>query len=385
VRRAVYAAQVADNPRRRRRIPLYACLWPLKSVAKSWQATRVWSKFARRLGAPPRWRQLSQLWWLAVRYNLSFSAYYGFRLWRDYAYAQAADFMEDFEAIWFGELSLREQDVGLIDDKLRFAAFCREHDLPTVPLVASVSANGELSWHDGETGLPESDLFVKSGELWSGKGTERWQWDADTCAWCRGRERLDRDGLLARLREAARRDGTLVVQRRVHNHPDVADLSPEAVSTLRCVTWRCNGQPAAVFRSLWRLPRAGMITDHASTGGLSVAVGEGGRLRRPRSRLLDDPDDDHPDFGARITDRILPAHKELLELACRAHDATRLDGLLSWDVALLESGPSLMEGNSVGSVESVQVGFDEPLGATEFVAIADQLLGSSFEDSSSSS
>ena len=54
VRRAVYAAQVADNPRRRRRIPLYACLWPLKSVAKSWQATRVWSILARRLGAPPR-------------------------------------------------------------------------------------------------------------------------------------------------------------------------------------------------------------------------------------------------------------------------------------------------------------------------------------------
>ena len=377
IRRAVYAAQVTGNPRRRRRIPLYACLWPFKSLAKSRQASRVWGRFAQRLGAPPPWRQLPRLWWLAVRYNLGFTAYYSYRLWRDEAYAQAAGFVEDFEVIWFGELTLSEQDTDLIDDKRRFVAFCREHSLPTIPLVASVSSIGELSWQAGENELPKEDLFVKSSELWSGKGAARWEWDSGAGGWRRDGECLDHDALLDRLRAEARSVGALVIQRRVYNHPDVADLSPDAISTLRCVTWRCNAQPAAVFSAQWRLPRQGMITDHASAGALGVAVGPGGRLRPPRSKLLEATGDDHPDFGVRITGRVLPRFDDMLELARKAHDASQLDGVLSWDVALLESGPALMEGNSVGSLESVQVAFDEPLGATEFVTIAEQLLSDS--------
>jgi len=373
LRRRVYSAQLHDNARRQRRVPVYGLIWPFKSLSKAWQASSTWGRAAHQLGAPSPWRQLLQLWWVSVRHNMTFDGYYSYRLWRREAYAQISGYLEDFEVIWFSHAWLGEQDVAPVDDKASFAELCREHGLPTIPVVAEFSQRGEVTWHEPYSAFPRADLFVKSNGLWSGAGAAVWAWDASCELWCGRGERLGPEALLERLRADAR-SGSLVVQPRVRNHSSIVDCSPNAVCTLRCLTWRCRGSSADVLLNIWRIPRAGMITDHATSGAFSAAVEPDGRLRRPRSRLLAEPGDDHPDFGSRITGRVLPCFEEMLALCRKAHDVSGLDGLFGWDVALLESGPTLVEGNSVSGLGGLQAAFDMPIGTTRFVEIAERLL-----------
>ena len=386
LRRRIYSLRLVRRPRLRRRIPMYFVSWPVTALLKARRASRVWGPAAQALGAPAPWRQMPRIWWLAVRYNLTYKAYYGFRLWRAEAFASVDEFLEDHEGIWICDGILDGQDRMLIDDKLRFAELCREHGLPTVPLVAAISPDGKVQWRAKQHRLPPCDLFVKNRALWSGIGASVWVWDAEDESYSCGGLRLGQEALLDHLCEQAvsgsldwpARDeparGGLIVQKRVSNHPSVAGMSPHALSTLRCYTWRCGDDPVAVYRAQWRLPRVGMITDHGSRGGLSVPVADDGTLGRARSRLLAQLEDHHPDFKVKISGCRLPGYQAMLDLCRRAHQACGLQGILAWDVALLESGPVLIEGGTSGSVEAPQAAYDQGLGATDFVDIANRLL-----------
>jgi len=386
LRRRIYSLQLQRHPRRRRRTSKYFVLWPFSAMATAWRASRVWGPAAQGLGAPSPWRQATRIWWLAVRHNLTFNVYYGFRLWRDDAVLRGVRFLEDHEWIWICDEILAGQDRMSIDDKVRFADFCRRHGLPTIPPLVSISGDGQVHWPGAERRLPPCDLFVKNRALWSGIGASVWTWDAGRERYCCGDLCLDQEGLLAHLCEQLESGGEnapdsgqgsrngFIVQARVRNHPSIADMSPHAVSTLRCYTGRCGDEPAVVYRSHWRLPRRGMITDHASRGGMSVAVADDGSLLRPRSRLLTRVSDDHPDFQVRITDRRLPDYQVMLSLCRRAHDASGINGILAWDVALLDSGPVLVEGGTSGSIEALQIAHDLALGDAEIVDEAMKML-----------
>jgi hypothetical protein len=386
LRRRIYARQQQRRPRLRRRIPIYFFLWPFNALTKACKATRVWGAAAQALGAPPPWRQVPRIWWLSVRYNLTPIAYYGFRLWRDETLARADSFLEEHEGVWICDEIMVGQDRMLIDDKARFADFCRQHQLPSIPLVVTILPDGKLSWPGAAHRLPPGDLFVKNRALWSGIGASIWTWDAERESYRCGEWCLDQEALLQHLCAQVRSTGTehsdgrpssregLIVHARVSNHPSLADMSPDALSTLRCYTWRRDNEPAAVYRALWRVPRRGMITDHASRGGLLAAVADDGRLSRPQSWLLTHLADGHPDYAVPITGRRLPDHAATLALCRRAHDASGICGILAWDVALLESGPVLVEGGTSGGVETVQVAHDEALGDTEIVDALMDLL-----------
>lgn len=391
LRRRVYSLQERRRPRLRRRRPIYFFTWPLTALARAWQASRVWGPVAQALGAPAPWRQVPRVWWLAVRHNLTHVAYYGFRLWRGKAFARADRFLEGHEGTWIWDEIHAGQDRMMIDDKQRFADFCRRHELPTITPVLAISPAGRVEWPGADRLLPRCDLFVKNRALSSGIDAGIWSWDDQHERYRCGELCLDQPALLERLCNqvaSARREqwddardarGGLIVQARVDNHPSLVDFCPHALATLRCYTWRCDGEPAVEYRTQWRLPRRGMITDHASLGGLLVAVADDGTLARPQSWLPTPLSDDHPDLAVRITGRRLPAYKDMLALCRRAHDASGIDGVLCWDVALLESGPVLVEGGTSGGVETAQVAYDEAIGDTEIVDVILRLLDTAEE------
>jgi hypothetical protein len=63
---------------------------------------------------------------------------------------------------------------------------------------------------------------------------------------------------------------------------------------------------------------------------------------------------DHPDTGERIEGRILPYWKEAKELAARAHRAFSDRVVIGWDIAILEDGPILIEGNGNPDMDIIQ-------------------------------
>ncbi|MGH6892554.1 MAG: sugar-transfer associated ATP-grasp domain-containing protein, partial [Dongiaceae bacterium] len=74
----------------------------------------------------------------------------------------------------------------------------------------------------------------------------------------------------------------------------------------------------------------------------------------------------HPVTGARIEGRTLPYWSEVVDLACRAQTAFSDRPFVGWDIAILDSGPCLIEGNGGPDMDIIQRVYREPLGSSPF-------------------
>jgi hypothetical protein len=70
--------------------------------------------------------------------------------------------------------------------------------------------------------------------------------------------------------------------------------------------------------------------------------------------------------GMGIAGTRLPYWPESVELALRAHGRLGEIPCVGWDVAVLERGPLLLEGNASPGVQLLQMPSGRPLGATEY-------------------
>ncbi|HEU4960866.1 MAG TPA: sugar-transfer associated ATP-grasp domain-containing protein [Sphingomonas sp.] len=241
-----------------------------------------------------------------------------------------------------------------LDDKIAFDERCRAHQLPVAPVV--------MAFHDGEAKgdepLPCADLFAKPACGRGGRGAERWDHvAADRYRNLAGRE-MSAAALVERLRRKSR-DRAWLIQRRLINHPAIADLGNGALSTVRALT--CldeHGRPelvAAVFRMAIGANRT---VDNIHAGGIAAAVD------LARGTLSDASDlgmdarlgwlDRYPETGGRITGRTLPLWGDLCELAVRAHRAFDDRIMIGWDIGLTVNGPCIVEGNSGPDVDLMQ-------------------------------
>jgi len=350
--------------------------WPLRAARIAWQASSIWSAEAQSAGAPSRVAQCCALWSLALRENLSPEVYYLHKLWHKRPGVSATDWMDQWDSHLIYQLFTDAAGIGELDDKSQFGAFCAKHALPHLPVLALVSSSGQVIWQQDEQRLPASDIFVKPAGGSLGLGTRVFVYVEAEKSWREDGMLLGESELLARI--AAHTSGLdLVVQQRARNHPELEAVSPDALSTLRCITYRYSNGKAHYFRSALRMGRRRRIVDHAIHGGVLAEVDNDGYLRSPRDRHVEGALECHPDTGERIAGRRLPAFDEMKKLAIRAHEALGTVGIVSWDIGLLADGPVLVEGNSTGHLDFIQLALDQPLGRTEYVQIAARLAAES--------
>ena len=380
LRREAYALQSARHPISARRRVTKALSWPLKAARQAWRVSGLWAAEARALGAPPRFAQAIAIWRLNVRYNINFQVYYLHKLWRKRAGVSTSDWMDGWDTYLIYELFSARRGISTLNDKLAFDSFCRQHDLSRLPVIAVVTSAGDIDWQQEDRRLPPADLFVKPVGGALGRGTMVFTYEQDRQCWLDEGQALDQAELLESLRGRAHGAG-LLVQQRARNHPQLADASPDALCTVRCVTYRFQNESARHFRSALRMARRGHIVDHSVHGAVYAAVDDEGFLRNVRDRHIDGSLERHPDTDAQIAGRQLPEYQAMKALAMRAHDALGNAGIICWDVGLLPEGPVLVEGNSKGNLGFTQAAMDEPLGKSEYVSIAVRLAAEAATDS----
>lgn len=95
------------------------------------------------------------------------------------------------------------------------------------------------------------------------------------------------------------------------------------------------------------------------TGTLDVAISIDKKKRSHEHEV-------HPDTGARITGRQVPFWSEAIDMAIDAHAQIGEIPCIGWDVAVLESGPALIEGNWSPCIKLLQVSTRTPVLLTEF-------------------
>lgn len=149
----------------------------------------------------------------------------------------------------------------------------------------------------------------------------------------------------------------LVVQKPLRQHPDMAKLHPESVNTLRIVSL-LTGEHVKIYAVCVKIGVGKERLDNACHGGIYCGVRPDGRLKRNGSlgdgRQLVTR---HPELLYRLEEQKIPHLSNALKLVKEAHAFMGHFRLISWDVAIDETGDAvLVETNlTLGGINNVQI------------------------------
>jgi hypothetical protein len=337
--------------------------WYLSDVLiQSLRLLRRNGRLVRGSAGVPLGRQLRELVRLSVSLPSMPENYYKFGWYLPERRASAGDYLHRHETkgALYEMLATRPDlaRVAPLNDKVGFADHATAAGLPVVPTLAIVE-NGEVVRAAADPVAGE--LFAKPLAGKGGRGAERW------------------DSLTGLVERAGGR--SLLVQPRLVNHPELADLALDALATCRLITITDEaGEPEPVIAT-FRMPAvAGVIVDNMHRGGLAAPVEIAtGVLGAGSGYAVGDPVTRHPVSGGPIEGRKLPLWDEVLALAGRAHRAFAPRLLVGWDIAIGPAGPVLVEGNEQPGVDGLQRLHQLPLGPHRFGQLLAFHLGQRFE------
>ena len=242
----------------------------------------------------------------------------------------------------------RPPDCQLLDQKHLFAARCKETGLPSVRLLAQF-----IDGHpDGKfEGLPATDLFSKPANQRWGNGAEAWRYDRGQDCFFNAAtdQRFSSDALLDYLCDLSR-SWPVILQKRLRNHAALSPLTNGALSTLRIVTCTTPFGSIDLLPPVIRMPAGRLVVDNFAHGGLAAPIDFAtgkicGLAVKKDNRLGMISLDEHPDSGQEFKGFPIPMWSEAVDLARRAHETFPSLHFIGWDIAVLQDGPILVEGN----------------------------------------
>ncbi|MFT3673671.1 sugar-transfer associated ATP-grasp domain-containing protein [Aestuariivirga sp.] len=253
-----------------------------------------------------------------------------------------------------------------LNDKDFFAEFCTTQGLPHARTLARISP-GTCEWF-----LPREeithDLFCKPQKGLGAKGTAVFR--------AAGPDQFINEAgeviTLAGVEKALQGMGTtMLVQRRLTNHPAIADMARDSLLTVRVITCRNERDEPEVCLAMLRLlavlerdrsdlPDGEYATPiQLETGVLGMLAGDDMKSSPFRSAV-------HPATGRVIAGRVLPEWDAVKALALKLHGALPHRVVVGWDIAVTPDGPVVLEGNSNFDVMFLQRVQHVPASETRF-------------------
>jgi len=306
--------------------------------------------------------EIVQLW---VRDRAKPAHYYGDALYRKdlhdniYAYVGTSNLMNLLGRIndpfW----------APVVDNKILFDLFFRKTDIRLPKLLGYNNAKqftigNDVMWVSSRKQLltalellvgssPTTSVFAKPAGGMQGKGCLLFDL-SDVPGICadKGLELLSSD---------------YVYQEVIDQHPQMAELHPSSLNTLRIVTYRADRGEASVMSAFVRMGVNRSFTDNVSAGGCFVGVDlEQGTLVQNGFTM---PEvgwsvlQRHPDTEVVFDGFAIPFFQEVLSVAGRAAELMPL-AVVGWDIAISEDGPVIIEGNAnchLGASEMADGGY----------------------------
>ncbi|MEP7151832.1 MAG: sugar-transfer associated ATP-grasp domain-containing protein [Nitrospira sp.] len=315
-------------------------------------------------------RQFCEQIGIAARFAILPPWYYIFELHDSAKSQQAGEYLNRFEMKsglyryirdYNGGLPVpAERSTSFIRDKFNFMTRCHACGVATVPVLLIVS-KGRITPIDWSgTGLPERDLFVKPITGAGGRHTMRWVYLGSGQFRGNCGQIVSGNQLLELLCQASKcRD--YLVQPRLINHQEIADLANGTLATVRVMSCRNEQDKFEVTDAVFRMARIrGAIVDNFHAGGIGANVdiqtGELGRASGGvRGVTRGEWFERHPETDAPILHRKLPCWAELITCVEKAHGCLFSDQVvLGWDVALLDNGPCMIEANKAPDLDIIQ-------------------------------
>ena len=327
-------------------------------------------------------RQFCEQIGIAARFAILPPWYYIFELHDNAKRKQAGEYLNRFEMKSGLYHYLRDYNGGLplpaerstlsIRDKCSFMARCHACGVATAPVLLTVRKGRMTPIDWGGTGLPEIDLFVKPIRGQGGQHIMRWDYLGSGQFRGKGGKIVSGNQLLELLCQLSQcRD--YLVQPRLINHREIADLANGTLATVRVMSCRNEQDTFEVTDAIFRMSRnSGAIVDNFHAGGIAANVdlqtGELGRASGGAWGVVRGGwYERHPETNAPILHRNLPCWPELINFVQNAHSCLFSDQVvIGWDVALLDKGPCLIEVNKSPDLDIIQRIKGRPLGQERF-------------------
>ncbi len=335
-------------------------------VVALWVTWRNGGLIARREGKSAS-RQFFEQIWLALTRGILPPWYYVFELHRADRWGGADNLLTRAETKEgaYRILARRRASRSPLGDKVAFERHCRVHQLPTIAVLA-IACDGAIDFIADDLRTPPSgDLFIKPVRGSGGSGTERWNRLGPLFLGSGGRS-CDWQGLLRHLAERSRKR-PMMLQPRMVNDTALSGLNNGALSTVRVLTCLDEQEQPEVIGAVLRMAiGSNEVVDNLHAGGVAAAVDLAtGRLACATNLGMDvrlGRTATHPTTGHPISGFELPHWPDVLALACRAHHAFADHALVGWDIALIEGGLCLVEGNSGPDLDIMQRVAMRPIG-----------------------
>lgn len=347
--------------------------WPSTILHAAYLAIRLGPSRSRTSGKSPL-RQFAEQIEVAAQWMVPPLWYYTFEFHDDERRAHAADYLQrvqvkPFIYRWLIDRKQRRDLRVPFVNKLYFSKICQQHGLRASTVIAAVDAKTLTFVDPAMTQLPPVDLFVKIKRGRGGRGAERWSYAAGGYRNGKGRS-LTAAGLIRYLKRRSKFEKR-VIERCLTNHRGLADLNLGALATARILTARNEQGEIEATHAVFRMAqRPGAQVDNIHAGGIAAAVdlatGRLGRATDLGVSVNSAWHATHPVTGAPIEGRILPHWPEALRLVKRAHDRIGDRVVVGWDVAVLDDGPCLIEGNGKPDVDLMQRPHRTGLGNSRF-------------------
>jgi len=201
-------------------------------------------------------------------------------------------------------------------------------------------------------------VYIKPSSSSFGRGNvlvDRWENGKFTLG---NREQLGPDAMVAHLND--RRGLGWVLQQPLTAHPSVAELcGTKKISGLRIHSFFSSSGPTLI-RAVWRINGGNNDDDHFKFGTSGNLIAEldidSGAVKRVVTGFRETRTQvaNHPLTGRTLTGFVIPFWKEIKNLVCDAHLAFQGYLCPGWDIAICEDGPSILEVNSFGDIDTSQ-------------------------------
>lgn len=214
--------------------------------------------------------------------------------------------------------------MELFDDKVRFNKIFESY------LNRDCLSTDEASFEEFEAFVKKHPTFIaKPADGLGGDGVEKYDPEDYT----------DAHSLLETLKNKKQN----LLEEFVIQHPDLNELYPGSLNTIRMFTFFKDGE-GHFLQAILKFGNGGEV-DNFSSGGMYTFANDDGIVTVPAIDKEDKVYYKHPMTGKEIVGFKIPMFKEAVELVEKAATVIPEMGYVGWDVGIGVNGPVIIEGN----------------------------------------
>jgi hypothetical protein len=232
-------------------------------------------------------------------------------------------------------------------DKVLFAACCKREGIAVPQTLFESDGEKQVITNQSLEQSFDRDLFCKLRSGRGARGVLMFRRIAPNRYQTPEGDDVDLDALIKRIQVLGIKV-PLIVQPRLRNHVELADLADQSLVAVRVLTCLdSESQPIvthAFLRILSKLEPAWLRKDEYGVP-IELDTGRLGLMSSDRIGSCALRFSHHPVFGQVVEGRILKTWPAIRTLALDAHRAFSHRIIVGWDIAMTDEGPMLLEGN----------------------------------------